>query len=249
MKKILILTMAIVFALSSCTSVAESGIPRGARPIYITDVMAEGGFILPAVAIIAAVDSDIDANVVRNMLNSINEDEDLIVYWVPSGNGMISDLSLQVGRLNGSLVFSKWSLKYASTTLKRMARSGVAAEATEEMMESDDLALTDAELAALEAKKDSFTDEQKKELKTSLIYLTTASASLVNVPVVTAKVVKTVASLIANPAQLVANPFAVPKLVAQAKSINDNAVNIKNDAPDVAKNLTATIKIVQKILE
>lgn len=249
-KKCIVVAIIMAVVLNSCVTTSDKAvkIPKDARPIYVSDVMVEGDFIEPAIAILSALDPEIDNNVISGMLTEINQDEDLVIYWVPSSNATLSNLSLQVGNLNGSFVFSKWSLQYASNSLKRMGRSSESADATEDKMENEASFLSDEDLKALEAKKDSFSEEERKELKKSLIYLTTASTSMVNVPVVSIEIIEQLADIIKSPKQLSQNPLEVPRLVGQAKSINDNIVNISKEAPDVIKNMSAVITVLNKIL-
>lgn len=231
---------------SGCATVGPG---PGARAVHVTEVFAGAGLFDLIVTAVSLADPDIGEDTIRNMLREINNDPNLVVYWVPSGNQDVTNLSYQTAILNGSVVFTKYALKESATTMKRAARAGMASKTVEEIGEDDEFTLTEEEEAALKAKAEDLSDEERAELKRTFIYLSCASAALVKVPVTSAELLKQTARLIREPERLMANPLAIPSMLVQIVSINDNLRSVGMQAKGLLKNVNANIEVVKAVLQ
>ena len=250
MKKPLVLfcTLCLVIVSFSGCKTATGELPPGAQPIWISDVLAGGAIMQASLELISSLDPEIGENVVQSLIRDINDDPTLTLYWVPSGNNTVDQISYDTSAMNGSLVFSQYSLKRTSAAMKKAARAGQAGLAAEDVQTDESIELTDEEKAALSQKAGEFDDDERAELKRCLIYLGAATAALVNIPIRAPQMITNISSIIQNPEILIENPFALPMMVIQLGSILDNLNNMIKETPKVIKNVAANIEILKAIL-
>lgn len=250
MKKVLLMVclLCLVFILLVGCKSATGELPPGAQPIWITDVLAGGAIVQVSLELISSLDPEIGENVIQSLIQDINDDPNLILYWVPSGNVTVDDIAYNTSVMNGSLVFAQYSLKRTATAMKKAARAGQAGLAAEDVAADETIELTDEEKAALAQKAGEFDDTERAELKRCLIYLGCASAALINIPVRTPQLIQRVSSIVQSPEILAENPFAIPMMIIQLGSILDNLNNMVKETPKVIKNVAANIEILKAVL-
>ena len=245
----LFLTAVLLMGMWSCASSGKTTkVPKDALPLQAREVLAAGDILIPAIEIISLLDKDISENAVWSIVEEVNSDPNLVLYWIDSMNQRVASLSKDSAIVNGSVVFAKYSLKRTALAMKKAARSGEAKKAAEEVEKDEDLILTEEEKQALSERKNEFSADERKELKNCFIYLACSTAALVNVPIKGKEIIDQAASIVNNPSSLGASALEVPKLVSQLKSIIDNTSNTVRETPDVVKNLAANIEILKAVL-
>ena len=243
---LIVLIMAALLLASGCTTI---GPLYNARPVYVTEVFATAGMFDLIVTAVSLADPDIGEDTIRNLLGEVNDDPDLVIYWVPSSNPDITNLSYQSALLNGSIVFSKYALRRSAEAMKRSARAGMAVRTVEEIGEDETYVLTEEEQAALEMRAAELSDDERAELKKCFIYLSCASASLVKVPGTATELLKQTSLFIQQPERLMSDPLAMPAVITQLFSINDNLTSVGKQSKGLLKNLNANIVVLEAVLK
>ncbi|MBN2049692.1 MAG: hypothetical protein JW760_04550 [Spirochaetales bacterium] len=243
-----ILLVLLLFLL--CTGCETTPSPYfNARQVRVTDVFAGAGLFDLIVTSISLFDPDIQEDLIRSLLVEVNEDPDLVIYWVPSSNPDITNLSYQTALLNGSIVFSKYALLRSAASMKGSARAGMAAKTVEEMEEEEDYTLTEEEQAALKARAAELSDEERSELKRCFVYLSCAAAALVKVPDTSLELVKQTALFLQQPERLMIDVFALPATISQLFSVRDNLSSVGQQSKGLLKNVNANIVVLKAVLE
>ncbi len=221
----------------------------GSRTVHVTEVFAGAGLFDLIVTSVSLADPDIGEDTIRKLLQEINQDPDLIIYWVPSSNPDITNLSYRTALLNGSIVFAKYSLKRSAEAMKRSARAGMAVKTVEEIGEDDTYVLTEEEEAALKARAAELSADERAELKKCFIYLSCASAALTKVPFTVTELLEQTALFIQEPERLISDPFELPAVIAQLLSINDNLKSAGDQSRGLLKNVNANIVVLRAVLQ
>ena len=242
----IILLAVILFLVAGCGTI---GPLYNARPVHVTEVFAGAGIFDLIVTAVSLADPDIGEDTIRNLLHEVNEDPDLIIYWVPSSNQDVTNLSYQSALLNGSIVFTKYALRRSAEAMKRSARANMAVRTVEEIGEDETYVLTDEEQAALQARAAELSDDERAELKKCFIYLSCASASLVKVPDTAMELLKQTSLFIQQPERLMSDPLSMPAVITQLFSINDNLTSVGKQSKGLLKNLNANIVVLKAVLK
>ena len=119
----------------------------------------------------------------------------------------------------------------------------------EEIGEEEALILTQEEQAALEARAAELSDDERAELKKCFVYLSCASASLAKVPFTATELLKQTGRFIQEPERLVSDPFALPAVLTQLFSINDNLRSVGQQSKGLLKNVNANSVVLKAVLK
>ncbi len=245
MKTKIIFIFICIFLVFSCASNRNPNIPAYGIPVRPSEFI--GGPVMAIVLqVIASVDPEIDDRIILDLIIEAEQDPDTVAYYVPSTNSDMMNLSKQTAILSGTISLSEFSIRDATLSMKRSARSGAAVEAVEEIEGEE--GLTDEEIEILKSKKNELSDAQRHDLKTSYIYLAVSSAALISVPETTIKLIKQVGEFIVNPRKIARNPLEVVTLIATLKQLGDSLNSIKKKTPDVIKNTNALIEVLKVVL-
>lgn len=245
MKSRIFFILICIFLVFSCASNRNPNVPAYGIPVRPSEFI--GGPVMAVILqVIASVDPEIDDSIILDLIIEAEQDPDTVAYYVPSTNSDMMNLSKQTAILSGTISLSEFSIRDATLSIKRSARSGAAVEAVEEIEGEE--GLSEEEIEILKSKKNELSDAQRKDLKKSYIYLAVSSAALINVPDTTIKCIRQVGELIANPRKIARNPFEVITLVATLKQLGDSLNSIKKKTPDVIKNTSALIEVLKAVL-
>lgn len=246
-KKAVFIILICLFLFScASTNTDEYGVPRNAVRVWPYEFI--GSHIVSIVLeLVVHIDPELDRDTVNELLYEASEDPDTISYYIPTSNSDMTNLSREAAILSGTVALAEFSIRNATLTVKRAARSGAAVDAVENVEGEE--GLTEEEIEILKSRKSEFSDEERLDLKKSYLYLAVSSAAMTNTLNTIGNLISQVAEFIASPKKLVSNPLEIFSTINQLKQINDVLLSLQKNVPNVIKNTSALFEVLKVVLD